>query len=479
MPKIHNIDPIYNSKSKILILGSFPSEKSRKEGFFYMHPQNRFWKLISTLLKVEFPITIDAKKQLLTENNIAVFDVIKSCDIVGSSDSSISNVVTNDIQSIIKASSIHAIYCNGNKAYELYKKYIIPNLPESFDITPILLPSTSPANAAYNLDALISSWKRILIPLKRDINKRYYSLNDYANDFYGKKLYKLSLDGGFTCPNRDGKIDTRGCIFCDGGGAGDFAGNNHSDGSKRILSQNVRANISDIINEQIEVQKELIHNKLSKSKTNGYIAYFQSFSNTYAPASKLREVYSAVANRPDIDIVSIATRPDCLGEDVLEVLSELRQKKEVWIELGLQTMHNSSAKYIRRGYDLKVYEKAVKQLSLIGIDHIIVHVILGLPNESLDMMLKTVDYVAHSGVNGIKLQLLHILKNTDLEREFANGNFSVLSEDEYMDILKHCLDILPKDMVVHRLSGDGNKKNLIAPLWSANKKHVLNRIKSL
>ena len=458
----HNIAPIYNIDSKILILGSFPSVKSRENQFFYMHPQNRFWPLMGRLLNCDIPSDTDRKIKLLLDSNIALFDVIKSCKIEGSSDSTISDVVVNDIASIVKNTNIRSIYCNGSTAMSLYKKYVIPTLPESFNIMPIMLPSTSPANAAFSLDCLEKIWQRILIPLTRNYDKAYYSMNEYANDFFGKKLYKLSINAGFTCPNRDGKIDTRGCIFCDGGGAGDFAGNRQNS-----------------IKEQLAEQKQLIAGKLSKSKTNGYIAYFQAFTNTYANAEKLLNIYNEAANDPDIDIISIATRPDCLDKDVLDVLSEITKKKTVWIELGLQTKHNSTAKYIRRGYDLKVYEKAVRNLQLIGIDHIITHVILGLPGENEKMILDTVSYVCRSGVNGIKLQLLHVLKNTDLAIDYKNGKFDVFTEDEYIDILKKCLSILPCDMVTHRLTGDGNKNTLIAPLWSTNKKHVLNRINNL
>lgn len=289
-----------------------------------------------------------------------------------------------------------------------------------------------------------------------------YSLSDYAQDRFGKKLYKLSINGGFTCPNRDGKIDTRGCIFCDGGGAGDFAGN-------RLHS----------IKEQIEEQKRLIAKKLPKTKEVGYIAYFQAFTNTYAPIDVLRDKYMQVANRSDIDVISIATRPDCLSKKVLELLSELNKIKTVWIELGLQTMHETSAEYIRRGYSLDVYEEAVKNLKEIGISHIITHLIIGIPFETEEMIIESVKYVVNSGADGIKLQLLHVLKNTDLAKEYEAGKFNVLDEDEYISILKKCVEIIPKDMVVHRLTGDGNKKNLIAPLWSGNKKNILNKLQGI
>lgn len=284
---------------------------------------------------------------------------------------------------------------------------------------------------------------------------KYYSLNHYLRDTFGCKVYKLSLDGGFTCPNRDGTIDTRGCIFCSKGGSGDFA-------ESRLLP----------ITEQIEQGKKRVENKIKSGK---YIAYFQAFTNTYAPVEALRKKFYEAINHKNIVALSIATRPDCLGDDILALLDELNKIKPVFVELGLQTIHEKSAAYIRRGYPLSVYDDAVKKLKAIGIN-IVVHVILGLPNESKADMLETVDYVCKSGINGIKLQLLHILKNTDLADEYYRGNVKVLELDEYIDIVKACVEIIPKDIVIHRLTGDGAKKDLIAPLWSADKKNVLNNI---
>lgn len=284
---------------------------------------------------------------------------------------------------------------------------------------------------------------------------KYYSLNNYLRDTFGCKVYKLSLDGGFTCPNRDGTIDTRGCIFCSEGGSGDFA-------ESRLLC----------ITEQIEQGKKRVENKIKSGK---YIAYFQAFTNTYAPVSVLRDKFFEAIKHKDIVALSIATRPDCLGDDVLALLDTLNKIKPVFVELGLQTIHEKSAAYIRRGYPLSVYDDAVKKLKALGI-HIVVHVILGLPNESRADMLETVDYVCKSGINGIKLQLLHILKNTDLADEYYRGNVKVLELDEYIDLVKACVAIIPKDIVIHRLTGDGAKKDLIAPLWSADKKNVLNKI---
>lgn len=284
---------------------------------------------------------------------------------------------------------------------------------------------------------------------------KYYSLNNYLRDTFGCKVYKLSLDGGFTCPNRDGTIDTRGCIFCSRGGSGDFA-------ESRFLT----------ITEQIEQGKKRVENKIKSGK---YIAYFQAFTNTYAPVEALRKKFFEAINHKDIVALSIATRPDCLGDDILALLDELNKIKPVFVELGLQTIHEKSAAYIRRGYPLSVYDDAVKKLNAIGIN-IVVHVILGLPNESKADMLDTVKYVCNSGINGIKLQLLHILKNTDLADEYYRGNVKVLELDEYIDLVKACVEIIPKDIVIHRLTGDGAKKDLIAPLWSADKKNVLNKI---
>lgn len=284
---------------------------------------------------------------------------------------------------------------------------------------------------------------------------KYYSLNKYLRNTFGCKVYKLSLDGGFTCPNRDGTIDTRGCIFCSKGGSGDFA-------ESRLLS----------ITEQIEQGKKRVENKIKSGK---YIAYFQAFTNTYAPVEALRKKFFEAMNHKDIVALSIATRPDCLGDDILALLDALNKIKPVFVELGLQTIHEKSAAYIRRGYPLSVYDDAVKKLNAIGV-HIVVHVILGLPNESKADMLDTVKYVCNSGINGIKLQLLHILKNTDLADEYYRGNVKVLELDEYIDLVKACVEIIPKDIVIHRLTGDGAKKDLIAPLWSADKKNVLNKI---
>lgn len=283
----------------------------------------------------------------------------------------------------------------------------------------------------------------------------YLSFNKYLKDKFGQKVYKISLDGGFTCPNRDGKAGTRGCIFCSKGGSGDFA-------ESREMS----------ITEQIESGKKKVEKKIKSGK---YIAYFQAFTNTYAPVEILRQKYEEAINHPDIVALSIATRPDCLGDDVLRLLDEMNKIKPVFVELGLQTIHQKSAKYIRRGYDLSVYDKAVRDLKEIGVN-VVVHVILGLPNESENDMLETVKYVCESGANGIKLQLLHVIDGTDLAKDYEKGLFKTLEFDEYVNLIVKCVKIIPKDIVIHRLTGDGAKKDLIAPLWSADKKRVLNAI---
>lgn len=280
-------------------------------------------------------------------------------------------------------------------------------------------------------------------------------LNDYLKETFGCKVYKLAIDGGFTCPNRDGTLSDKGCIFCSGYGSGDFA-------SARTLS----------ITNQIENAKAKVSDKI---KTGKYIAYFQAFTNTYAPVEVLKEKFHEAINHPDIVAISIATRPDCLPDDVILLLKELNLIKPVWVELGLQTIHKASSDYIRRCYELPVYDEAVKNLKAIGIN-VITHVILGLPNETKEMMLETCDYVGKSGSCGIKLQLLHVIKGTDLEKEYLEGKFKCLELDEYVSLVKDCIDILPSDMIIHRMTGDGAKKTLIAPLWSADKKRVLNAL---
>lgn len=283
----------------------------------------------------------------------------------------------------------------------------------------------------------------------------YRSLNSYLRERFGTKVYKLALDGGFTCPNRDGTIGTRGCIFCLNG-SGDFA-----------------VSCGDNIFQAIEDAKSVVAGKGGEK----YIAYFQSFTGTYAPVEKLRKLYTEVIRHPDIAALSIATRPDCLGEDILALLAELNRVKPVWVELGLQTIHPETAAYIRRGYDLPVFDKAVRDLKQAGIE-VIVHMILGLPHETEEMIRQTAEYIGRSGADGIKFQLLHVLKGTDLAEDYLSGKFETLTEEEYLRILYGCLQKIPKDMVIHRITGDGAKRDLIAPLWSMDKKRVLNRIKA-
>ena len=282
---------------------------------------------------------------------------------------------------------------------------------------------------------------------------RYYSLNDYLKEKFGEKVYKLSLDLGFSCPNRDGTLDTRGCSFC-------LAGSSHF------------ASRGQDINAQIESAKELV---LKKTKAKKFIAYFQSYTNTYAPIETLKSVFSQVVAREDIVALSIATRPDCLPEEVIVLLTELNGIKPVWVELGLQTSNEKSAEAIRRCYKNEVYKSAVSALEQAGID-VITHVILGLPNETKADMLCTVDFAVSCGTKGIKLQLLHVLKGTDLCNDYEQGLFSTLSFDEYTEILFDCIRRLPVDVVVHRITGDAPKKFLVAPLWSADKKTVMNEI---
>ncbi|MDO5155894.1 MAG: TIGR01212 family radical SAM protein [Eubacteriales bacterium] len=284
----------------------------------------------------------------------------------------------------------------------------------------------------------------------------YYSLNQYMKDVFGQKVYKIALDAGFTCPNRDGTLGTGGCIFCSGSGSGDFA--QHREKS---------------ITEQIEQGKERVKNKIHTGK---YMAYFQAFTNTYAPVEHLKMIYEEAIRHPDIVGISIATRPDCLSDEVIELLACLNQKKPVWVELGLQTIHEKTASYIRRGYALEVYDDAVYRLKKKELT-VITHVILGLPEETKEQMLQTVEYVCDRGIDGIKLQLLHVIRGTDLEKDYLKNKFDVLSMDAYIDIVVACIAKLPSNVVVHRMTGDGNRRTLVAPMWSTNKKKVLNELK--
>ncbi len=281
----------------------------------------------------------------------------------------------------------------------------------------------------------------------------YNSLNENLKARFGQKIYKLTLDGGMTCPNRDGTLGTRGCIFCSGG-SGAFAARGKT------------------VAEQIEAAKARVSGKIKSGK---YIAYFQSYTNTYADVGYLRKIFTQAAEHPDIAALSVATRPDCLEEEKTELLAELSKVKPVTVELGLQTVHEQTARYIRRGYPLPVFDDAVKRLRRAGLETV-AHVILFLPGESEQMMLKTVRHAADCGIDGIKLQLLHVLAGTDLEKDYAAGKFSLPSMEQYIQTLKKCIRILPPNVVIHRLTGDGAKRELVAPLWSADKKRVLNAI---
>lgn len=283
----------------------------------------------------------------------------------------------------------------------------------------------------------------------------YTSLNDFLKKEYGCKIYKLALSAVTTCPNRDGTLGYNGCIFCGEDGSGSFA---------------TPCNMSATV--QIEQAKLKIKNKTNSTK---FIAYFQSFTNTYAPVEYLEKIFTEAILHPDIVILSIATRPDCLPPEVLSLLEHLNKIKPVWVELGLQTIHETTAEYIRRGYSLSVYDEALLKLKQIGVK-VITHMIIGLPFETEDMIVKTAKYIGESGADGIKLQLLHVLSKTDLEKDYLSGKFECLSLEEYTRILKKCLAVLPKDIVVHRITGDGDKRKLVAPLWSGDKKHVLNYI---
>lgn len=289
--------------------------------------------------------------------------------------------------------------------------------------------------------------------------KPYHSLDYELKKTYGQKIFKLSLNAGLTCPNRDGTIDTRGCIFCSEGGSGDFA-------ASPDLS----------VTDQIEAAKSLVSRKIREPEKAKYIAYFQAYTNTYAPVSYLRKIYLEAVAHPDIIILSIATRPDCLDDSVFNLLYEVNAIKPVWIELGLQTIHEQTASFLRLGYRLPIFEEAVQKLNRLGITTI-VHTILGLPKETKHDMLMTMEYVSKLPIQGIKLQLLHILRGTDLGTLYMEGKFTdILSYEDYIDILITCLEHLPTDMVIHRITGDGPKKLLLAPLWSTDKKHVLNGI---
>ena len=295
-----------------------------------------------------------------------------------------------------------------------------------------------------------------------DTSKPYNSLSAYLKKEYGEKIFKLALDGGFTCPNRDGTKGNRGCIFCSAGGSGDFA----------------TAVTETSVSKQIEKALSLFKNKNIGRK---YIAYFQAYTGTYDTPERLLALYRAALSHPLICGISIATRPDCLGPEILEVLRQCQTdfpEKFVWVELGLQTIHARTAAYIRRGYPLSCFEEAMQNLHRLSIP-VIVHVILGLPGETDEDMLATIDYLNQCRIFGIKLQLLHVLKGTDLATDYENGSFSCLSKEHYIDLLIRCIDRLNPDIVLHRVTGDGPADLLIAPVWSLHKRDVLNTLHRL
>ncbi len=289
---------------------------------------------------------------------------------------------------------------------------------------------------------------------KRWGERRYYSLDYELKNTFGEKVYKITLNGGMTCPNRDGRCGTGGCIFCSAKGSGDFAGS----AALPIEAQLARG------------KKDLAQKRPIRS----YIAYFQAFTNTYAPVDYLENIFSRAVRDPDVKVLSVATRPDCLGEDVLCLLERLNRIKPVWIELGLQTIHPRTAEYIRRGYPLEVFDKAVSDLRAAGI-RVIVHVILFLPGETEEMMMETIDYLNRTDIQGIKLQLLHILRGTDLALDYEKSHFYVPDMETYIRVLSRCVARLRPDISIHRLTGDGPKDLLIAPLWTGAKRTVLNR----
>lgn len=284
----------------------------------------------------------------------------------------------------------------------------------------------------------------------------YRSFHDYCKDTFGCKVYKLSLDGGFTCPNRDGSLGTRGCIFCSSAGGGEFAAKNCRD-----------------IRLQLEKAKRRV---ADKNKSGKYIAYFQAFTNTYAPAAQLRQLYEAALAPEDVIGLSVGTRPDCLPPEVVSLLEDINRRKPVMVELGFQTANEDTALYIRRGYKNAVYKNAVARLKEAGL-HVVTHIILGLPGETIADAVATTRYALSAGTHGVKFHLLHVLRGTDLEADYRAGKFSCLTLEEYALWLKACIDTLPPETVVHRITGDGAKRDLVAPLWSGDKKRVLNYLK--
>ena len=281
----------------------------------------------------------------------------------------------------------------------------------------------------------------------------YRTLNEHYRQRFGCKVYKLSIDAGMTCPNRDGTLGTGGCIFCSSDGGGAFA-----EGPRGTVAQ------------QLERAKARVRDKIRDGK---YIAYFQSYTNTYAPAERLEALFTQALEAEDVVGLAIGTRPDCLGDDVIALLARLNRQKPISVELGLQTVHENTVRYIRRGYDNQVYFDAVRRLKAAGIE-VVTHIILGLPGEDRDMAVETTRSAVAAGTDGVKFHLLHVLKDTDLAKDYDRGMFSCLSLEEYAQWLKACIAQLPPHVTVHRITGDGAKKDLVAPAWSADKKRVLN-----
>ena len=287
--------------------------------------------------------------------------------------------------------------------------------------------------------------------------KRYHTLNHFLREKFGEKVFKISLDAGFTCPNRDGRVSTGGCIFCSPRGSGDFAGTSQ-----------------DIV-EQFHEVKSMMNKKW---KSGRYIAYFQAYTNTYAEADVLREKYYSVLNLEDVAGIAIATRPDCLPADVLDLLSEINSRTYLWVELGLQTMHERTARLINRGYGLDTYIASVKELKKRNIE-VVTHQILGLPGENKRDMIQTVDFISNTGTQGIKLHLLHLLKDTRLAEMYRQGEFQLMSMEDYIEVVVDCIERIPENMVIHRITGDGPRDTLIAPKWSLKKFEVINAIEHL
>jgi len=308
-----------------------------------------------------------------------------------------------------------------------------------------------PEGSAYPLPIGSVGFQKVLIM------EHYYAANRHYREKFGTKVYKLALDGGFTCPTRDGTLDTRGCIFCSGAGSGDFAVS--ACGGTAAAIERAKAAVA------------------AKNKGGRYIAYFQSYTGTYAPVSRLRALFLPAVLHPEVVALSVATRPDCLGPEVLALLEELNRIKPVYVELGLQTIQPQTAAYIRRGYPLSDYDAAVRALRGAGIE-VIAHMILCLPGESPADMAATAAYIGRSGATGIKFQLLHVLRGTDLAADYLSGAFTLPTLEEYTPLLEQCIRVIPPDLVVHRLTGDGPKRDLIAPLWTGDKKHVLNTIRA-